>query len=382
LKNIAVFGSTGSIGRQALQVAFAHKDKIKIRVLAANANVRLLREQMEQFEPDIAVLADESAAGRLRADYRGKTRILSGEEGLEEAAVYEHTDMLLAAMSGFAGLKPTLAAIGAGKDIALANKETLVAAGGLVMREAARRGCRVLPVDSEHSAIFQALNGEDKKNIRKILLTASGGPFRGMDRRALAKATPSDCLKHPNWRMGPKITIDSSTLANKGLEIIEAYWLFGVDYDNIEVIVHPQSIVHSMIEYTDGAVIAQLGLPDMKTPIQYAFSCPDRWPSDFGRLDFFQLSGLTFERPDLETFPALSLALRAGKMGGVMPCVYNAANEQAVADFIKGRIGYLDIPGCIEYAMSGHAAPAEPSLPDILRADERARAMAAEFSAG
>ena len=379
MKNIAILGSTGSIGRQALEVAAANEDKVKIDVLAANTNDKLLEEQINAFSPDLAVLSDQAAADRLRARYRGKTRILSGAEGLLEAAVYEKTDTVLAAMVGFVGLKPTLAAIEQGKDIALANKETLVSAGNIIMPAIKKFKCSLLPVDSEHSAIFQSLNGEDKKTIGKILLTASGGPFRGRQTADLTNISLADCLKHPNWAMGQKITIDSSTLANKGLEVIEAHWLFSVGYDNIEVVVHPQSIIHSMVEYTDGTVIAQLGLPDMRLPIQYAFSYPERWSADFGRLDFFELAKMTFESPDLTTFPALRLAFEAGKAGGSLPCVYNAANEQAVNDFIAGKISYLAIPKAIEYALGKHARIADPLLSDIEQADKEGRELVQNY---
>ncbi len=379
MKNITILGSTGSIGRQALEVAAASADKIKIRALAAHSNDVLLEEQIEKCRPDLAVLADDAAVARLRARYTGKTKILSGVEGLIEAAVYEQTDTVLAAMVGFAGLKPTLAAIERGKNIALANKETLVAAGSIIMPAAKKNGIYLLPVDSEHSAIFQSLNGEGNKNIRKIMLTASGGPFRGRSREELHDVTLADCLKHPNWSMGQKITIDSSTLANKGLEVIEAHWLFDVGYDNIEVVVHKESIIHSMVEYIDGAVIAQLGLPDMRLPIQYAFSWPDRWPVNFGQLDFFKLGQMNFAKPDTENFPALALAFIAGKTAGTMPAVYNAANEEAVYSFIAGKAKYLDIPSAIEYAMTKHGTVKEPALDDIEAADAEGRALAREY---
>lgn len=380
MKNIAILGSTGSIGRQAIAVAAANKDKIKITALAANNNDKLLEEQIQAFEPDLAVLANKAAAERLIKRYQGKTKILTGEDGLIEAAIYSKNDMVLASMVGFAGLKPTLYAIEHKKDIALANKETLVAAGSIIMPKVKDYGVKLLPVDSEHSAIFQSLNGEQNKNIAKIHLTASGGPFRGRKKEQLASVTMQDCLKHPNWSMGTKITIDSSTLANKGLEVIEAYWLFGVDYDKINVVVHPQSIIHSMVEYNDGAIIAQLGLPDMKVPIQYAFSYPDRWHSTFERVDFFKLAQMTFEQPDLETFPALELAFAAGNQGGSMPCAYNAANERAVQYFIEGKIKYLDIAAAINYVMEKYAVIAQPNLTDIIETDRKARELVDEFA--
>lgn len=379
MKNIAILGSTGSIGTQALAVASAHKDKISIKVLAAHSNYKLLEKQIEEFEPDIAVLVDKNAAEYLANRYSGKTKILVGEEGLLEAAIYEKVDTVLTSMVGFAGLKPTLVAIEHGKDIALANKETLVAAGSIIIPAIKKYNCALLPVDSEHSAIFQSLNGEKKKNIGKLILTASGGPFRGKKIEDLKNIKVEDCLKHPNWSMGAKITIDSSTLANKGLEVIEARWLFNVDYDKIEVVVHPQSIIHSMVEYIDSSIIAQLGLPDMKLPIQYAFSYPERWTMDTPRLNFFDLAKMTFEQPDLRTFPALELAFTAGKTDGTMPCVYNAANEQAVNDFMQGKITYLDIPKVIEFVMSKHKTINTPSLEDIIEADKEARKIANEY---
>lgn len=379
MKNIAILGSTGSIGTQALAVASAHKDKISIKVLAAHSNYKLLEKQIEEFEPDIAVLVDKNAAEYLANRYSSKTKILVGEEGLLEAAIYEKVDTVLTSMVGFAGLKPTLVAIEHGKDIALANKETLVAAGSIIIPAIKKYNCALLPVDSEHSAIFQSLNGEKKKNIGKLILTASGGPFRGKKIEDLKNIKVEDCLKHPNWSMGAKITIDSSTLANKGLEVIEARWLFNVDYDKIEVVVHPQSIIHSMVEYIDSSIIAQLGLPDMKLPIQYAFSYPERWTMDTPRLNFFDLAKMTFEQPDLRTFPALELAFTAGKTDGTMPCVYNAANEQAVNDFMQGKITYLDIPKVIEFVMSKHKTINTPSLEDIIEADKEARKIANEY---
>ena len=379
MKNVAVLGSTGSIGNQALDIARANKDKIKIVALAAGSNYRLLHEQIEEFSPKLATLADKDAAERLRKIYNGPTKILAGEDALCEISTHRDADMVLAAMVGFSGVLPTIAAIESKKDIALANKETLVAAGSIIIPKVKEYGVKLLPVDSEHSAIFQSLEGQDRKNIKKILLTASGGPFRGKSTEQLKSVKIADCLKHPNWSMGTKITIDSSTLANKGLEVIEAYWLFGIGYDNIEVVVHPQSIIHSMVEYTDGAVIAQLGLPDMKVPIQYAFSYPSRWASDFDKVDFFKLAQMTFEKPDTDTFPALALAFDAGRLGGDMPCVYNAANEQAVSNFIDNKITYLDIPKVIKYAMDKHTVKQNPSLADIIDSDQKARTWVDDF---
>lgn len=377
LQRLAVLGSTGSIGTQALEVAAAHPDKFRVSVLAAHQNIKLLEEQIDRFRPDIAAVADPAAAAALRGCYAGPTKILGGEEGLLEAAAYREADTVLTSMVGFAGLRPTLAAIDAGKKIALANKETLVAAGELVMAQAKRKGVPILPVDSEHSAVFQSLAGGKRENINKIILTASGGPFRGMTRRELGAVRVEECLKHPNWSMGRKITVDSATLANKGLEVIEARWLFDVDYDKIEVVVHPQSIIHSMVEYCDGAVIAQLGAPDMRGPIQYALSYPDRLAGSVPALDFASVAALTFQPPDGETFPALGLAFAAGRRGGTMPCVFNAANETAVYAFLRGEARFLDIPEIISRTTAAHVSITRPSLADIFAADEWAREFAA-----
>lgn len=379
VKSIAVLGSTGSIGTQTLDVIAAQRDRFRVTALAAHHNDKLLAEQIERFRPEIAVLIDNAAADRLRKRYSGPTKILAGGEGLLAAATHGGTDTVLTAMVGFAGLEPTLAAIAAGKDIALANKETLVAAGELVMKEAAGRGVKILPVDSEHSAIFQCLQGERREKVRRILLTASGGPFRGYTKEALASVTVEECLRHPNWTMGQKITVDSATLSNKGLEVIEARWLFGVDYDRVEVVVHPQSVIHSMVEFTDGSVMAQLGQPDMRLPIQYALSHPDRWPSELPRLDFFALKALTFERPATDVFPALSLAYAAGRRGGTAPCVFNAANEVAVYAFLDRRIGFAAIAEVIAATTSRHAVVDSPDLAALMAADAWAREYAGEL---
>jgi 1-deoxy-D-xylulose-5-phosphate reductoisomerase len=349
-----------------------------ICAIAAYSSDRLLEEQIERFKPDLAVLVDKQAAERLKKRYKGTTRILSGEAGLLEAATYQRADIVLTSLVGFAGLRPTLAAIEAGKDIALANKETLVAAGKLVTDLARQKKVRILPVDSEHSAILQSLQGQSKK-ISRIILTASGGPFRGKKKDELIKVSVAECLRHPNWSMGKKITIDSATLVNKGLEVIEAKWLFGVEYDEIDVIVHPESIIHSMVEYQDGAVMAQLGQPDMRVPIQYALTYPERMPSDFPRLDFTKLSSLTFEKPDTVTFPALNLAYHAGRTGGTLPCVFNAANEIAVYAFLRGEIGFLDIIDSIQHTMKQHELISEPKIEEIIAADTWARNYAADY---
>lgn len=372
MKNLCVLGSTGSIGTQTLDIARSNKD-INITVLAAGSNVDLIEKQIREFNPDIAVLYDADRANELKLRVADtSTRVLSGMDGLIEAASYEKSDMVLTAMVGMIGIRPTIAAINAGKDIALANKETLVCAGHIIIPLIKEKGVKLLPVDSEHSAIFQSMNGEDRGKISKILLTASGGPFRGKSRDELEKMTVADALKHPNWSMGRKITVDSSTLCNKGLEVMEAKWLFDVDIDDIQVVIHPQSIIHSMVEYVDGAIIAQLGVPDMKLPIQYAIFYPERRPLDSGRVDFYKLSQMTFEAPDPEKFEGLKLALQAGHIGGSMPTVFNAANEKAVALFLDGKIGFLDIPRLIGKSMDAHRVIVNPSVEDILAAEDEA----------
>jgi 1-deoxy-D-xylulose-5-phosphate reductoisomerase len=378
MQHIAILGSTGSIGRQTLAVIDANRDKFCVSVLAAYQNDVLLEEQIRYFTPDIAVLVDKQAADRLTKRYHGSTCILVGEEGLLEAAIYPGVHTVLTSMVGFAGLKPTVAAIEAGKNIALANKETLVAAGELVTSLAARKNVSILPVDSEHSAILQCLQGEQKNKISRIILTASGGPFYGLKTEQLRNVTIADCLRHPNWSMGRKITVDSATLVNKGLEVIEARWLFNIDYPQIEVVVHPQSIIHSMVEFVDGAVMAQLGKPDMRIPIQYALSYPDRLPAEFPKLDFNMLSALTFTAPDMEAFPALLLAYQAGAIGGSLPCVLNAANEVAVAAFLAGDVGFLAITTIIKHTMNNHSIVAQPTLADLDAADTWARNQATE----
>lgn len=379
MQNIAILGSTGSIGTQTLDVIAANPERFMVTVLAAYHNDQLLEQQIERFKPAVCVLIDQEAAARLRKRYKGSTQILCGEEGLIEAAIYSKTDTVLTSMVGFAGLKPTVAAINAGKNIALANKETLVAAGKLVTDLAKEKGIHILPVDSEHSAIMQCLQGEHRNNIHKIILTASGGPFRGLKYEQLIDVTVSDCLKHPNWAMGQKITIDSATMVNKGLEVIEAKWLFDVQYDDIEVIIQPQSIIHSMVEYRDGSVIAQMGKPDMRIPIQYALSYPDRWSSDFPKMDFKTLAPLTFEAPDFETFKGLKIAFSAGRIGGTMPCVLNAANEIAVYAFLQNKIRFVDIPEVIEATMQEHHLVLEPDLGTLFETDAWARTQAKDI---
>ncbi len=376
MKNISLLGSTGSIGKQTLEVAAANPDKMKIRVLAAHTSDTVLEEQIRAFEPDFAVLSDKEAAARLAARYHGKTEILAGEEGLLAAATYSEVDTVLASMVGYAGLRPTMAAINCGKNIALANKETLVAAGSLVMEAVAKNKVSLTPVDSEHSAIFQALQGGREDEVKRLLITASGGPFRGKKRSELESVTLAQCLNHPNWSMGRKITVDSSTLANKGLEVIEAHWLFNMPYEKIDVVVHPQSIIHSLVEFCDGSVIAQLGEPDMRLPIQYALSYPCRYHKAFDQLDLIKAGTLTFEAPDMEAFPSLRIAIDCGKAGGTLPCVFNAANEEAVYAFLDNKIKYLDIPYITEKVASLHDNIAAPCIEDIERADAEARAAA------
>ena len=376
MKHISLLGSTGSIGKQTLEVVAANPDKLKVRALAAHRSDELLEQQIRQFEPDIAVLSDKDAAARLAARYHGRTKLLAGDEGLLAAATYDGADTVLASMVGYAGLRPTLAAIECGKNIALANKETLVAAGSLVMAAVRKHGVSLTPVDSEHSAIFQSLRGGAEKEVKRLIVTASGGPFRGKKRSELENVTLAQCLKHPNWSMGPKVTLDSSTLANKGLEVMEAHWLFDMPYDKIDVVVHPQSIVHSLVEFCDGSVIAQLGEPDMRLPIQYALSWPDRFDYSFEQLDLVKAASLTFEAPDLEAFPSLKIAVDCGKAGGTLPCAFNAANEEAVNAFLHDKIKYLDIPYITAAVTQAHDNVAAPQIEDIEQADAWARAEA------
>lgn len=382
MKHISLMGSTGSIGKQALEVAAANPDKLKIRVLVAHKSDEILEQQIRQFEPDFAVLTDKEAAARLAARYHGKTEILSGEEGLLAAATYSEVDTVLASMVGYAGLRPTMVAIECGKNIALANKETLVAGGSLVMKAVAEHGVSLTPVDSEHSAIFQSLRGGSDKEVKRLIITASGGPFRGRKRHELENVTLEQCLKHPNWSMGRKVTLDSSTLANKGLEVIEAHWLFNMPYDKIDVVVHPQSIVHSLVEFCDGSVIAQLGEPDMRLPIQYALSWPERFDYSFDQLDLVRAGSLTFEAPDLEAFPSLKIAMDCGRAGGTLPCAFNAANEEAVNAFFDGKIKYLDIPYINAKTTELCVNVTEPQIEDIVAADAEARRIARDVIKG
>lgn len=374
-KRIAVLGSTGSIGTQTLEVIRGHND-MQVTALAAGSNIELLEKQILEFRPLIACVWEEEKAKELRLKTAHlPVTVLSGMDGLTACAVEKNTDVTVAAVVGMIGIRPILEAIKAGKDIALANKETLVTAGHLIMPLVREHNRKLLPVDSEHSAIFQCLNGESGKRVGKIILTASGGPFRGRKRAELAHIRPEDALTHPNWKMGRKITIDSSTMVNKGLEVMEAHWLFDIAYDNIEVVIQPQSVIHSMVEFTDGAVMAQLGMPDMKLPIQYALTYPDRRPLLGERLDFKRLSQITFEEPDTEAFRGLELAYEAGRKGGTMPTVYNAANEWAVEKFLNHEIRYLDIPDIIEYAMDRQPWTETPSFEEILDAEAAVREL-------
>ena len=371
MRKIAILGSTGSIGTQTLDVVRANSDELQVIALAAGSSVEQMEKQIREFHPAIAGMWSEDAAKDLRSRVADlPVKIVSGMDGLLEIATYEESQVLVTAIVGMIGIRPTIAAIEAGKDIALANKETLVTAGHIIIPLAKECGVSILPVDSEHSAIFQSLNGEPKKRVSKILLTASGGPFRGRTKKELENIQVEDALKHPNWSMGRKITIDSSTLVNKGLEVMEAKWLFGVDYSGIQVVVHPQSIVHSMVEYVDGAVIAQLGTPDMKLPIQYALFYPDRRPMGGRKLDFYELGSLTFEKPDMDTFQGLSLAYIAGNEGGSLPTVYNAANEKAVSLFLDHKISYLQITELIELAMDRHQKIENPTVDEILLTEQ------------
>ena len=369
MKKIGILGSTGSIGTQTLDIVRKEKD-LKVVAMAAGSNVKLMEQQVREFQPRLVAMWSEEAAEDLRTRLGDMpVKVVCGMEGLLEVSTAEEMEVLVTGIVGMIGIKPTIAAIEQGKTIALANKETLVTAGHIIMPLAAAKGVSILPVDSEHSAIFQSLNGERKERVSRILLTASGGPFRGKTRQELESMTVEDALKHPNWSMGKKVTIDSASLCNKGLEVMEAKWLFDVELDQIQVLVHPQSIVHSGVEYVDGGIMAQLGVPDMKLPIQYALFYPDRRPMDTGRVDFFRLKQLTFEEPDTETFRGLALAYQAARQGGSMPTVFNAANEKAVALFLQKKIRFLQIPELIEESMEAHKVIANPTVDQILETE-------------
>lgn len=380
MKKIAILGSTGSVGTQALDVVRNLPGEFSVEVLAANSNVGLFARQIEEFRPKLAVLADEAAYKEISARKFQGIELAGGRQAFIDAADFDGVEIVLTAMSGFAGLEPTIKAINGGKNIALANKETLVVAGELVTKLAKDRGVKILPVDSEHGAFFQCLQGEDSRTIEKLLLTASGGSFRGKKRNELLDVTLNEVLAHPTWNMGRKITVDSATLVNKGLEIIEAKFLYDVDYDQIQVVVHPQSIVHSMVEFNDGSIIAQLAAPDMRLPIQYALTYPRRLPSPIKKLNFWEISSLTFEKPDAETFLGLRFAYEAGKTGGTLPCTFNAANEVAVNAFLCGRIKFLQIYDVIYQAMSSRLVIKNPTLEDLLAEDAETRRLAEDLT--
>lgn len=370
MKNISVLGSTGSIGTQTLDIVSKNSD-LNVVAMAAYGSIELLEKQVRQFKPELVCVYDEEKALELRQSIRDMNiRVVSGMDGLIETAVIESAEIVVTAIVGMIGLQPTMAAIKAGKDIALANKETLVTAGHIIIPAAKEYNVRILPVDSEHSAIFQCLNGENQRQIDKILLTASGGPFRGRTTDELRSVTVEQALKHPNWAMGKKITIDSATMVNKGLEVIEAKWLFGVEFSQVQVVIQPQSLIHSMIQFKDGAIMAQLGTPDMRLPIQYAIYYPERRYLDGERVDFSKIGQITFEAPDMETFKGLQLAYKAGECGGSMPTVFNAANERAVAMFLDKKIRFLEIYEIIEESMNSVKLVKEPSISQILEVEK------------
>lgn len=378
-EKITIIGSTGSIGTQTLEICRNYN--IKVLGLSSNSNIALLEEQIREFKPKIACVIKEDRAKELALKVKDTdVKIVSGEKGLCEVAAVDGAQAVVTAVVGIAGLIPTIEAIKSGKDIALANKETLVTGGHIVTRLAKEYGVNILPVDSEHSAVFQSIQGFDKKDIKRIILTASGGPFFGKTRDDLKDITPKEALKHPNWNMGAKVTVDSSTLANKGLEVIEAKWLFGVDIDKIKVLVHRQSVVHSMVEYNDNGIMAQLGVPDMKLPIQYALSYPERLPMTENELDFTKYCSLTFSEPDINTFKALPLAYRAGKAGGNMPCIFNSADEAAVDMFLRGKISYLGISDMINEAMDCFKFIENPTVDEIIETDKEVREWAKKRS--
>jgi len=370
VKKIAILGSTGSIGTQTLEIVRDNSD-LQVVGLAAGANIDLLERQVREFQPRLVSLRSEKDCKELQTRLADmEVQIIPGMEGLLAIAQMEESEILVTAIVGMIGIRPTIAAINRHKDIALANKETLVTAGHIIMPLAARMGVSILPVDSEHSAIFQSMQGENRERVSRLLITASGGPFRGRTRQQLETVQLEDALKHPNWSMGHKITVDSATLVNKGLEVMEARWLFDVGLDRIQVVVHPQSIIHSMVEYVDGGIIAQLGTPDMKLPIQYALFYPDRRPMAGKRVDFYELGNITFEKPDMETFTGLKLAMRAAAEGGSVPTVFNAANEKAVSLFLRKKIRFLQIPEIIEMCMDAHRKIENPDVEEILRTEQ------------
>ncbi len=379
-KRIAILGSTGSIGTQALEVIASHQEKFEVEVLTAQNNAPLLVEQAKKFKPNAVVIVNDEHYQFVKDQLASEDiKVYAGENALASVVQMDTIDLVLTALVGYSGLKPTLKAIEAGKNIALANKETLVVAGELVTKLAKEKGVNIYPVDSEHSAIFQCLVGEFHNKIEKIILTASGGPFRGKKKDELKSVTKAQALKHPNWTMGAKVTIDSASLMNKGLEVIEAKWLFGLTTEQIDVVVHPQSIIHSLVQFEDGSMKAQMGLPDMKLPIQFAMSYPERFKSDFPRFDFFNYPALTFEKPDTETFRNLALSFEALKRGGNMPCVLNAANEVAVAEFLKDRVGFLEMSEIVERCLGKIDFIRSPSYEDYVNTDKKTRIIALEL---
>ncbi len=377
-RSLAILGATGSIGENALEVVRQYPERFRVVSLSAHKNVSRLVKEIETFHPDVVAVTDLDAFQEVSKRVGHVTKVLSGEEGAIAAATYEGVDLVVSAMVGAAGLRPTLAAIQAGKDIALANKETLVIGGELIMPAVKASGIQLIPIDSEHSAIFQSVLGHSKREIRRLILTASGGPFRTWSLERMKTVTPGDALRHPNWEMGAKVTIDSATMMNKGLEVIEAHWLFGIPPEKIEVLVHPESIVHSMVEYLDGVIMAQLGIPDMRIPIAYALGYPERMDMGLKPLDLVEIGTLTFEKPDVTRFPALRLAYEAIRKGQTFPAVMNAANEIAVSAFLEGRISFLQIPDVVSYAMTRHE-PAEVTLKAVLEADREGRTLAENF---
>jgi 1-deoxy-D-xylulose-5-phosphate reductoisomerase len=372
-KNIAILGSTGSIGRSSLEVIATHPDRFRLTYLTGHRNIELLQEQIRRFKPRAVVVREEGNAALLRRHINGKTEVLAGEEGLEEIVGRDDVDVVISSLVGFAGLKPTLWALDAGKDVALANKETLVTGGEIIMKKVRKNRVRLLPVDSEHSAILQCLQGENPDSVARLILTASGGPFLHLDKKKFSTITRAQALAHPTWKMGSKVTIDSATLMNKGLEVIEAYWLFGLAAEKIDVVVHPQSIIHSMVEFVDGSIKAQLGVPDMKIPIQYALTYPERFTASYGNVDFAAVGQMTFFEPDREKFRCLGLAYQALRAGGTAPAVLNAANEVAVGLFLDGKLPFSSIPDVIEQALRRHKPAHHMRLEDIIRADKETR---------
>ena len=375
MKKVTILGSTGSIGVSALDVIEKNPDRFQVVALAAGRNITLLHKQIEKFRPEIVAVADYKRACKLRdiLPSKFKIKIVSDKEGVNQVASFDAANIVISAISGAAGLIPTLTAIESGKDIALANKETMVMEGEIVTKKAREKGIKILPVDSEHSAIFQCLQGQKRKYLHRIILTASGGPFLNYSREKIATVKLTDALRHPNWKMGKKITIDSSSMMNKGLEVIEARWLFNLDIKKIDVLIHPQSIVHSMVEFIDGSVIAQMGIPDMRTPIAYALTYPERINNNLPDLDLLKIKNLEFRKPDMKKFPCLKLAYEAAICGGTMPVVLNAANEVAVEAFIRKRINFVDLPGIIDRVMNAHKSSNASCLDDILQVDEWAR---------